>query len=452
MTAFTPDHSRALESAIPEAAPVAQPTAQPVPVKPAFPPPAGLPTQTGPHGILFDFNDGARVIVPPEDGHTWRVRLRDLATDVTVYETALEGGYVGSSKRFFVPFQVQVWRDEEQVLDHRYSAEGKPILIQFPVGTLGDMIAWFTYADRFQKKHGCKLTCAMAPTMIELFGPVYPDITFVTHEQVKPETFYATYNVGLFFHDKDCNLQPTDFRFVGLHRTAGYILGVDPSEEAPKIHVPDLSRPIPEKYVVVAAQSTTQAKYWNHPTGWLETVKHLKEQGYRVICIDQKAVHGQGNVWNQIPHGCENETGDRPLAERARWLKHAEFFIGLSSGLSWLAWAMGTRVVLISGFTHPTNEFFTPWRIINWHTCNSCWNDPALMFDHQNFMWCPRHAGTPRQFECTRLIQPGQVIGAIKTIPVYAERPAAQTAPVIAPAPAPKVGRPPVRHTRSEEV
>ena len=45
------------------------------------------------------------------------------------------------------------------------------------------------------------------------------------------------------------------------------------------------------------------------------------------------------------------------------------------SGLSWLAWAVGTPVVMISGFTHPTNEFATPYRVINYHACNSCWND-----------------------------------------------------------------------------
>ena len=65
---------------------------------------------------------------------------------------------------------------------------------------------------------------------------------------------------------------------------------------------------------------------------------------------------------NHIPHGVEDETGDRPLLERARWLKHAEFFVGLSSGLSWLAWAMDVPVVLISGFTAATNEFATPYR------------------------------------------------------------------------------------------
>jgi autotransporter strand-loop-strand O-heptosyltransferase len=156
--------------------------------------------------------------------------------------------------------------------------------------------------------------------------------------------------------------------------------------------------------------------------GWREIIKFLKEAGYRVICIDQKAVHGTGTVWNHIPHGCEDETGDRPLAERARWIKHADFFIGLSSGLSWLAWATGVPIVMISGFTHPTNEFYTPYRVINYHTCNSCWNDPKVMFDHHDFMWCPRKKDTPQQFECTKLITPEQVRRVIRQVPAFAEK------------------------------
>ena len=87
---------------------------------------------------------------------------------------------------------------------------------------------------------------------------------------------------------------------------------------------PNDSRPIPEPYVCIAVQSTTQSKYWNNPTGWHEIVRFLKEAGYRVICIDQKPVHGTGLIWNHIPNGAEDETGDRPLQERARWLKHAD--------------------------------------------------------------------------------------------------------------------------------
>jgi autotransporter strand-loop-strand O-heptosyltransferase len=166
-------------------------------------------------------------------------------------------------------------------------------------------------------------------------------------------------------------------------------------------------------------QSSTQSKYWNNPRGWLELIKFCKASGYRVVCIDQSPVHGNGILWNQIPHGAEDETGDRPLVERARWLRHAAAFVGVSSGLSWLAWAAGCPVVLISGFTHPTNEFETPYRVINWHACNSCWNDPRVRFLHDDFAWCPRHKGTDRQFECSRLITPEQVIATVKRIPAF---------------------------------
>jgi autotransporter strand-loop-strand O-heptosyltransferase len=199
-------------------------------------------------------------------------------------------------------------------------------------------------------------------------------------------------------------------------------LGVDPTEIRPRLVLDDDSRPIAEPYVCIAAQSTTQSKYWNNPGGWREIVGFLKQAGYRVICIDQKATHGTGLIWNHIPYGAEDETGDRSLSERARWLKHADFFVGLSSGLSWLAWAVETPVVMISGFTHPTNEFETPYRVINYHACNSCWNDVRHRFDHKDFMYCPRHKDTPRQFECTRLITPEHVKSAIRKIPGFGER------------------------------
>ena len=210
-----------------------------------------------------------------------------------------------------------------------------------------------------------------------------------------PNTLYATYCLGLFFDD-DANIwQPTDFRHVGLHRTAGYILGVDPTEERPAPR-PARRSPADRRALCLHRRAKLDAV---QDTGTTRTAgarwsRFLKASGYRVICIDQKPVHGTGLVWNHIPHGAEDETGDRPLAERARWLRHAAAFVGLSSGLSWLAWAAGTPVVMISGFTHPTNEFATPYRVINWHACNSCWNDVRERFDHKDFLWCPRHAGT----------------------------------------------------------
>jgi autotransporter strand-loop-strand O-heptosyltransferase len=400
-------------------------------LKSPYPPVAARPTQEGPTGVRFDFNHGARVEVPGVEGGKWRVRLRDLDTDNILFESENFGALVTSTKKYFVRFGIDVYQftaggGDVKVFTHEYNARDREVLILFPVGTLGDTLAWFPYAARFAAVHGCHLTCAMSGLIIPLLQESYPDIRFMTHEEVtasKPqETAYATYYLGLFFDDTDNIFQPTDFRHVGLHRTAAYILGVDPVDEHSRFIHPDGSRPIPERYVCIAVQASSACKYWNNPNGWHDIVDFLKQHDYEVVCIDQKRVHGSGLTWTHIPHGVRDETGDRPLVERARWLRHAEFFVGLGSGLSWLAWAVGCRVVLISGFSHPDTEFSTPWRVINWHTCNSCWNDVRIRFDHKDFLWCPRHAGSSRQFECTRLITPKHVSQVIQRIPGFRSR------------------------------
>jgi autotransporter strand-loop-strand O-heptosyltransferase len=389
------------------------------PPRPAYPPAAEQPTQHAPSDIRYDFNLGCRVVLPEGE---WRVCLRDLDTGNILFESENKGAFVNSAKRYFVRFRIEVWDRGESVLRHDYDAEDKNVLVQFPIGTLGDTMGWFPYAVKFQQRHRCRLTCAMSELIIPLFRDAYPEIEFVTHEEVRAERFYASYCIGLFFDDADHIWQPCDFRHVGLHRTAGHILGVDPEEVPPRVTFADDGPKLAEPYVCIAVQSSSGCKYWNNPNGWREVVRFLADSGYRVVCIDQKPVHGTGLMWTHIPHGVQDETGDRPLAERARWLRHAAVFVGLSSGLSWLAWAVGTPVVLISGFTHPTNEFTTPYRVINYHACNSCWNDPRVRFDHKDFLWCPRHAGTPRQFECTRLITAAQVRQTIERVPGFGRR------------------------------
>jgi hypothetical protein len=42
-----------------------------------------------------------------------------------------------------------------------------------------------------------------------------------------------------------------------------------------------------------------------------------------------------------------------------------------------------------------------------------------LRFDHKDSLWCTRHKGTPRRFECTRLITADHVKAVIKTIPGF---------------------------------
>jgi autotransporter strand-loop-strand O-heptosyltransferase len=306
------------------------------------------------------------------------------------------------------------------VFSHDFDPRNREAVIQLPTRTVGDTLGWFSYCDRFARQHPeCRVTVALAERIIPLLRNEYPHLSLLTHDEVNASHIahraYATYFLGLFFEDAACDYQPVDFRHVGLHRSAGFILGVDPDEEPPRLALIDESRPISEPYVCIAVQATSGAKTWTNPNGWREVVSFIKSAGYRVICIDQKPVHGAALMWTHVPHGADDMTG-MPLMEAARWLRHASFFVGLSSGLSWLAWAARTPVVMISGYSLPSAEFATPYRIINWHTCNGCWSDPALRFDHKDYLWCPRHAGSSRHFECTRLITPDHVIRVVQAV------------------------------------
>jgi hypothetical protein len=91
--------------------------------------PAKLPTQRGPKGLRFDFNDGCRVVMPKSE-HPWRVRLSDLDTGNVLHETEVEAGQVNSAKRYFVRFRLEVWQQAKSLLVHEYSAAGQEVLIR----------------------------------------------------------------------------------------------------------------------------------------------------------------------------------------------------------------------------------------------------------------------------------------------------------------------------------
>jgi len=170
-----------------------------------------------------------------------------------------------------------------------------------------------------------------------------------------------------------------------------------------------------KKYVCISIQSTAQFKYWNHPGGWESVVRYLNSMGYEVYDIDRDSIFG-GEIKNKIPKNTVNKTG-LPLDKTIGVIKNAEFFIGISSGLSWLAWAVGVPVILISGITPPFFEFQSGCvRVFNPNVCNSCFCDVNVVFDKGDWMFCPHHKNTSRQFECTTTITPEIVIDSINKI------------------------------------
>ena len=377
-----------------------------------------LPAMRGSMGVRFDFNCGARVLLPSGDA-TWHVTIVDTETG-TVFVNAdyPSGARIFTTKKYFVPYAVMVRNNKTgESFEHVMDLRGKPVAIHILVSTIGDVMAWFPYIERFTQTHGCETYVCFADRKYKpLFRRQYPGLKLVSAADAHNLGAYAGYLLGLWWHG-DTNFQPYDHRLVGLAQTAGYILGVDPTPTPPRL---DLSAPrrISEPYVCVAAQSSTMSKNW-HAEGWRDLVHTLKKCGYRVLCIDREKECGDGETVMRMPEGAEDFTGNRPLQERIDLLKDADFFVGMASGLAWVAWACGIPVVMVGGFSHPMTEFPTPYRVINPHFCNSCWNDPHFDFDHDDWMWCPRHKGTARQHECMKMITPEHVFRVITRIPAF---------------------------------
>lgn len=377
-------------------------------------------TQEAVDGIKYDFNDGLRILFP-QNGKKYRCLFADNDTDIVLYcNDTIPGCLITSTKKFYINFKLEIYEQEKYdkpIFTHEFNCKDKDVLIQIPDGAIGDAIAWFSYVEPFYKKTQCKCHVMMPKRFIELYSKQYPDLHFVTREEAEKLTPYATYRLGLYFKG-DVDHQPWDFRLIGLHTQAGYLLGLRDKElleSAPRF---DLSakRQIKEKYVVIATHSSSHCKMWNNPAGWREVIKYLKEQGYRVLCIDKLNEYGENQVWHHTPNGCEDFTGDLPLQERINLIKDADMFIGVSSGLSWIAWCCKVPVIMISGFTAPWNEFYTPYRVINEQVCHGCWNDTRCEFVHEDFLWCPRKTKPEEKFECTKMISSKMVINQINKI------------------------------------
>ena len=82
------------------------------------------------------------------------------------------------------------------------------------------------------------------------------------------------------------------------------------------------------------------------------------------IALTKEPVIGIGNTWNYAPIGAIDLTGNIPIRDRAAVISGADMFIGMASGLSWVAWACNVPVIMISGFSLPFAEF-PCFRVIN---------------------------------------------------------------------------------------
>jgi autotransporter strand-loop-strand O-heptosyltransferase len=257
-------------------------------------------------------------------------------------------------------------------------------------GSLGDSIAWVPIVNEFAIQKQKKVNYYTPHK--ELFVNKYPNINFFNYADKPVDRI--NYKIGCF--------EDQSWRTISLQNIASDILNINHKEIVCELDFDKTKKSnFNKKYVCIATQSTLQCKYWNNENGWIQIVDYLNKLGYDVVCIDRHESFGlPPNHMNIIPHNAINKTGDFPLHDRINDIYHCEFFIGLGSGLSWLAWACKKPVIMISGFSDPKSEFYTPYRVHNKNVCNSCWNDPSLPFERGNWLWCPKN----KNFECSKQI------------------------------------------------
>lgn len=288
------------------------------------------------------------------------------------------------------------------------------IFIDLVSNAMGDTIACVPYVSEYQKTHNVDVTLSINDPYIFLMEESYPNIKFVGRKDVVN-------------FDKKINLQYVFDKSVqgGYAEQLGF---ENPIYIRPIVSIEEMNRPIKNKYVAMGVHSTSQLKYWNHESGlssqseavnWNLLSAFLRKRGYTPVTVEQHELFGSPPHFNGVPSKSNKQIG-RSLWDATNIIKHAEFYIGLSSGMSWVAHALGKKVAMIANFSEDWNEFDTSLddyiRITNKSVCHGCWNKINIeyTFDKNDWYWCPKHKGTERQFECHTSITVEDVIKEIE--------------------------------------
>jgi autotransporter strand-loop-strand O-heptosyltransferase len=309
--------------------------------------------------------------------------------------------WTSCSRKYYTQWKIRV----NGKIVSEYSLNQKKVLISIESSSLGDTVAWAPYVVEFSKKHNCKVVFSTFHNNFFKKNPKYQDIEFVEPGSVTE--CYSVFRLGWFRKDdkwNDTTKNPTQVNTIPLQQTATDILGLEYQELNHGIYREKQGSPHSNKYVVFAPNATAGCKEWKYEY-WVMLSKMIQRLGYDVITLTKTPfyIDGTKNVWGE------------PLSTVINYLDHAEAFVGLGSGLSWLNWGLGKHTYMINGFAKPDHEFTSNvTRIYNSGICISCWNDSEFVFDAGDWDWCPVYKGTSKQHICQKSITPLQVFNLLK--------------------------------------
>jgi autotransporter strand-loop-strand O-heptosyltransferase len=344
--------------------------------------------------INFNFVKQPFLEITGRSNKKYKTKFYD-ENDICLYENTIKANHwVKLSRQWFTEWKIKVLENNKLIHDYKLDYTDRRVYISLESSSLGDTIAWIPYVEEFRMKHNCHVIVSTFKNF--LFESVYPEIEFVEPGSAVNDIF-GMYSVGWFY---DSFKEPVEPNLIPLQKTATNILGLEYKEIKPRIaYTP--SNIFDGKIVTIATNSTAGCKFWTRE-GWQELINYLTRKGYRVINV---------SLENNPFDNCE-PLEDKSLQNTMDAIASSEFFIGLSSGLSWLAWALNVPVVMIANFTEDNHEFECI-RVTKKNVCHGCWNSPKHRFDKGDWNWCPVHKNTDRMFECQTTISVIDVVGKI---------------------------------------
>lgn len=288
-----------------------------------------------------------KVSIVDDYNNVYFVVFIDRITGNVIASGSVESNkWIAAKRQWFTWWRINVYKGKEKVYTEDFNPYGKNVFIKIDAKALGDNLAWMPYVEEFRIKHKCNVICSTF--FNDLFKDEYRDILFIQPWTEKGKVdnrisnIYATYYVGTQKPDNYA-YSPRPYGKIRLQETASDILGLEFREIKAKI-----TRPIIEKTksVCISTSGSSIVKEWNGR--WQDVVDYLISEGYEVKAIGKERTD---------LHGVINKTGDFPLSERISDLCQAQFFIGISSGLSWLAHSCNTYVYIVSDHTPKDHEF-----------------------------------------------------------------------------------------------
>lgn len=298
------------------------------------------------HGLQYSFES--------DEYDTLRIYFHNTLNGRVVHRVINKGTVDKINIHYLVPWHIKMYDLKGNLVKElRVDYKDSNVGIIFGSTALGDTLAWVPQVDKWVKKNKpAKLYLHTSWNYIFDKTKYSDRIVWVDKKEELANYTYNTYFcLGVSKHNQTPSTayydhaNPVCWKLINMLRIATDPLGLEPIEIKP--HLVRGSTDLGSNYITLCTESSQSIKMIHSPKVWLEFIKWANFKGFHVKELGIKP---------SILPGVEAHKGI-DIIKTIDIMRSSNLHIGVSSGLSWLAWALDKPVIMIGNFTDPTYEF-----------------------------------------------------------------------------------------------